>query len=541
VEETITPTKGRVWNWKFYIFLILILALCYLPFPNRHPQYDGIKYYAQAKALNWNDPGLLPANDMLVSPVFNISALLAKNIGFGTSLSHWLSVTDSLVMIVALVLLYAFYRRITGSDTGALWSCLALGVCFSTWYFATDIENVALTVFASSLLLCIGWQRNKKESFLRGILMGLLGTFAALCHQSLIVLAIFTGIYLLRQRMIKQAVAYFSTLLLTLILVYLFASLIFYSINTISGVVGYVFGYVGQTGVGGWHKLDWSTPMAGVIGFSRAFLGLHPLMNIAWFRTLAINGLPGNILSNQIAIASGIPSLLQTPLIISTFVLLLSLPIFLTLAVKGVAPQPNDKSSGADKTLMLVYAIVTAILALWWLPQGGEFWLSAIIFLIPLVASHLLKLKPVVWIYAFIWVGLLAFTNLFGSIRPFADETVDPTLPSILYLDEIRQPDDLYLIPYSEAYPQRWVFPWVIPVNAIVLESNLRDERWERLFRKSRRIVYYSSELLQLKSGEETDMRDPAYIMTLKDWADLTRNYEKIHSFGEMEILAAKR
>jgi hypothetical protein len=436
--------------------------------------------------------------------------------------------------------LFTFFRRVTRAENAAVWCSLTLGLCFTTWYFGTDIENVALALCASSLLLGAGWRRHPKDSITAGVLLGALGAFAVLCHQSLIVLAIFTGVYCMRQGMRRSVLTYFLSLAVLLGLAYLLVPRLFYSINTISVTISYVLGYVGQSRLGGWSQLGLSTPLAALVGFSRAFLGLHPLMNLDWVKELAVGGLPANVLSNQIAIAAGIPTTLQPLLIALTLILLLSLPVIILFAIKGSKSLVDDNSQGVDSRLMLLYAAVVMLLTIWWLPLGGEFWLPVVVVLLPLAARYLSGLKPALWIYAYVWTGLLTFTNLFGSILPFADETVDPTLPSILYLDGIRQTDDIYLIPYNQAYPQRWVFGWVIPIKAIMPDGS-ESVSLDKKIRDNTGRIYFSSDLFTLAEMETMTTRDTTYILNSSDWQRLIQNAESVHTVGSLWIMAAGR
>jgi hypothetical protein len=535
-------SNGRVWNWKPYIFLILILALFYFPFPNRHPQLDGAAYYVYAQA-GWQEKIALPANHVLPQPFFLLMNSVHKLFGIQLNLASFFSLCDSLLMIVALLILFGFYQRLFEKLKPVFIAIMALGSCFAVWYFATDIENVALVMLGAALLLNVGWRPSHSDTIIRGILLGLLAVFATLCMQTLAVLSIFSAFYYLRMGKRKLAFSFLLCYLLVLGSIYSLIAFAYLGINTLEHFKNYLLGYaeISNAQRSGWMSISLMTPFAAAVGFSRAFLGLHPLMNLPWLKEMAVNGLPGNVLSNQIAIAEGITPWLQIPLMVFTVLLLISLPVFLWLAWKGSKRTKLDRDHGIDSRLLLVYAIIMALLTIVWLPQAGEFWLAVLIVLMPLAMRRLSAMNPGIWIGASIWVGLVAFTNLFGSIRPFADDTVDPTLPSILYLDEIRQPDDLYLIPYGTAYPQRWVFKWVIPVKTITPGPNQPDGIWENEFRHCTGTIYFSSDLFQLNSQKQLSVSDPAYNLAVSDWNDLSRSAIIAHKIGTLEIWAAKR
>ena len=535
--------KGRVWNWKPYIFLFLILALFYLPFPNRHPQFDGVGYYVIAQMNLQQTGGAVPTSHVLPQPFFTTLYSLHQLMGIQYSISRFFSLCDSLLMIGSLLILFGFYKNIIRDSRIAFLATLALGSCFAIWYFGTDIENVSLATFSAALLLNIGWRTSHKNTMVRGVLLGLLAVFATLCMQTLAVLSLFAVIYYFRQGKRRLAFSMLFSFIFILLLTYSILAFSYLGYSTLDEFKLYLLGHadISHTQSQGWMTLTPLTPFAAVVGFSRAILGLHPLMNLPWLKEMALTGLPGNVLSNQIAMAEGITPWLIYPLIATTIMLLLSLPVFLWFAWKGHKQTKEEKDSGIATGLLVLYAGFMALLTIIWLPQGGEFWLPVVIILIPLAARYLTRLKPMVRIYACVWVGLLAFTNLFGSIRPFADETVDPTLPSILYLDEIRQPDDLYLIPSSAAYPQHSVFYWVIPVASIESQYNSSDALWEKDFRESKGTIYFSSDLFNLKSHKELNLKGPTYYLATQDWENLTQQARTLRNIGSLEILAVKR
>jgi hypothetical protein len=543
MADDITPQRGRDWGWKPYVFLILILALLYLPFPNRHPQLDGIGYYMGAKLGDLHSMGALATTHMLPQPFFVLMNLLHKSLGIGYNLAGFFSLCDSLLMIGSILILYGFYRNIIRKSQPAFLSALALGTCFAAWYFGTDIENVSLAIFSTALLLNVGWRTSHQNTVTRGILLGFLALFATLCMQTLAVLSLFMVIFFLRQHKHKLAFSMLATFLLTLFLTYFLVAFAYLGLSNLDELKAYLFGHaeISRSQHLGWMRITPMTPFAAVVGFSRAILGLHPLMNIPWVKELALTSLRENVLSNQIAMAEGIVPWLKYPLIATTFILALTLPLLVWFAWKGSKRPPSQKDLGVDTRLLLIYACFMALLTTIWLPQGGEFWLPIVTVLIPLAMRYLTKLQPAVWIYIYGWIGILAFTNLFGSIQPFANDAVDPTLPSILYLDEIRHPDDLYLIPYNKAYPQRWVFNWVLPVASVGLDNTTANPLWENEFGNGKGIIYFSSDLYNLAPQTVSEKMGPAFYLKTADWERITRHPDKVTSLGALVILAAQR
>jgi hypothetical protein len=542
MADDVTPTKGRDWGWKPYVFLILILALLYLPFPNRHPQFDGIAYYVDAQT-NWQSRIALPANHVLPEPFFLVMNSIHRTFGIKYNLAGFFSLCDSLLMIGALLIMFGFYKRILGETKTAFFTVLALGCCFATWYFATDIENVALVVMGAALLFSIGWRRTHADRIGRGILLGLLAVAAALCMQTLAVLAVFTAVYFWRQKKRRLAVSFLGSFILVLFLLYALIAFVYMGVTSVEQFKNYVLGYaeISHAQSQGWMNISLMTPFAAIVGFSRSFLGLHPLMNLPWLKEMALKGLPGNVIGNQIAMAEGIAPWLQMPLYISTFILLLALPFVLWCAWCGRKQKKDDMENGTNAGLLLIYAIVMAVLTTIWLPQGGEFWLAVIVILLPLAMRKLMAVWREEWVILYCWLGLLAFTNLFGSIHPFADETVDPVLPSILYLDEIRKPDDIYLVPYSQAYPQRLIFHWVVPVISISSSQNPTNEPWEKVYRDSTGTIFFSSFLFNLQPQSLQHKMDPGYNLSSMDWERLLCSEKLVRNIGSMQIFTAQR
>jgi hypothetical protein len=531
--------------WQLSLLLALCLALLYLPFPNRHPQYDAIGYYQIAKSCQWDNSFLLPFNHMLSGPLFKLVGSIVFFLTGGKNLAGWLSCFDSLLMIVALCLLARFYSRIINSKVWGHFAAFFMGVCFETWYFGTDIENISLTLFSTSLLVSLCWKVKQGSQIKNGILSGALAAFSIFCMQYTGLIGLFLAIYYWKRKLRMQSIIHLVTMFTIIISTYVLIAVTIFDANSLNDVKYYVLGYgniVQPDNTTDWAAISYTTPFRTMVGLSRTMLGLHPLMNLPFLQNLAEQGLKMNIISNQISIARGIASWLQYPLSILTILLLLFIPGLFYFAWKGRKQKTEFVKDFANEPgLLFVYAVCLSLFFTWWIPQAGEYWLSVVIIIIPLAIRGVLGLDKVWRIGIKSFVGGLVIVNLFGSIIPFSDEKVDPRLPLILQVDEIRNSEDIFLVPADYAYPQRWSFFWVYPILQTPNQNMIFDlsNKNRSSYRIPRRVFFIENTLTYEPEGDPTKFGGPFYILTDSDKQWLRTNGRPVLQIGDLVVLGA--
>lgn len=532
-------------NWQISLLLALCLALLYLPFPNRHPQFDAIGYYHIAKSPVWSNHFLLPFNHMLPGPLFKLIGSINSFIAGGTNLARWLSYFDSLLMITALCILARFYSRLVNSIKWGHFAAFFMGVCFETWYFGTDIENISLTLFSTSLLVSLCWREMKGSQIKNGVISGALAAFSIFCMQYTGLIGLFLAIYYWRQKLRTQSIIHLVTMFLMLVSTYILVSVTVFGANTFNELKFYVLGYgsiVGVDNATDWATISYTTPLRTVVGLSRTMLGLHPLMNIPFFQNFAEHSLHLNIITNQVSIARGIAPWLKYPLSILTILLLLAIPGVFYFAWKGRKRKPEcEKDCINEPGLLFVYAVCLSLFFTWWIPQAGEYWLSVIIIIIPLAIRGVLGFGKVWRIGIISFVGGLVVVNLLGSIIPYADENVDPGLPSILRLDEIRGSEDIFLVPADFVYPQRWSFFWVYPIVQTPNQNKTFDlvNTNRSSYKTSRRVFFTKNTLTYEPKGDPGRFGGPFYVLADYDKQWLITHGKPVLQIGDLIVLGA--
>lgn len=529
--------KGRDWGWKPYIFLILILALVYFPFPSRHPQFDGIGYYMLAKMGNWNTVALMPANHVLPTPLILLISSIRSLLDIKLNLAAFLSLYDSLLMIGAVLLFYGFYKRIIPNQKLSFLCALALGFSFQTMFNATDIENVAVVIFAMGLTFNICWRKARGNQIISGILSGFLATISMLAIEYLAFLGPILFIYYLTLGQKKRAITHIIVFFILSSLSFLLIALLFYRVTSFDEFRGYLLGYGGVLGVsGGWVPFSWRTPINAFIGLVRSLLGLHPLMHWQWLEQMARQFLPGAIMANHVATANGIIPWLRMPLFLLTSILIISVPFMIWLTWLGQRIR-KTLSTEAQPQLLALFVVILGFFIIWFLPSAGEYWISVLTILLPLAFIGLNRFKKIALPAGLAFTVTLLIVNLFGSVMPLADEKNDPVVPLILRMDETRQPCDILLVPPTSGFPQRWLFAWVV-ATAVPGSAHNHPALGEHPLVKSCNDlrIYYMQEVFNQQNSDDESIYGEVFSLNHDQVSALQNSSVKVDVFNQLEL-----
>ncbi len=530
-------SKGRGWGWKPYVFLTLILALVYIPFPSRHPQFDSIGYYMLAKMSNWSILALMPANHVLPAPSFLLISSIRSLLGIKLNLAAFLSLYNSLLMIGAVLLFYGFYKRIIPDKKLSFLCALALGFSFQTIFNATDFDNVALVIFAMGLTFNICWRKTTNNQITSGILSGFIATISVLAIEYLAFLGPIIFIYYLVLGQKKRAITHIVVFFILSSLSFLLIAILFHRVTSFDEFRGYMLGYGGVLGVsGGWVPFSWRTPINAFIGLVRSMLGLHPLMHWQWLEQMARQFLPGVVMANHIATANGIITWLRVPLFLLTSILIITVPFLVWLAWLG---QHVRKSLSAETQpqLLALFVVILGLFIIWFLPSAGEYWISDLTVLLPLAFIGLNRFKRIAFPIGLTFSAILLIVNLFGSIMPLADEKNDPVVPFILRMDETRQPCDILLVPPTSGFPQRWLFHWVV-ATAVPRSPHSHLPIAEHYLAKScgSMRVYFMQEIFNPQNADDESVYGEIFSLNEDQVSSLKNASDKAYALGQLEL-----
>jgi len=440
----------------FACFLLLYLWSHISNFFNRDPLY----YALQVETSPSWAALLSDRHHLLYRPVARLWFTLWQALGYREGAIFPLQALSALVGAAAVAIFFLLCLRLTQSRRWALLAAAFLGFSYGMWrYSAEAYPHIFLLLFtvSAALALAVGLQENAPAGLPRHRLRafsvaGILTALAALFYQTGVFFAVAALWLILARRQASRssrASAALAFLLPCFALALLYLWVITSQERGIGGILHYQYGPSGWMGYG---KIMPANLLKAPVGAANLFVG-------EVFAREHLSALPkvkGILISH-----SGIPALPHDGAPPSLAALL---PLYLLLGASLLALVRliflvffNWRRMGEQfplgRALAMVWLIPYAAFPIWWFPENRQYWLGA---LPPLCLLFSLAAKacphpgspakrPGGLRLLALSAGLLALTNLFGSIGPDRRPESNPLLQRTYALADIIGPRDLVI------------------------------------------------------------------------------------------------
>lgn len=431
--------------------LLAVVAFLYLLFPSRVPECDAVIYSSAAlrgvREMTF-DPGHLAFGPL-------VAAAAAAGRAARPPLNP-VAILQVVAMAAALAGAWAFGRTLTGLGVArgraALFTAVLAGG-YAWWHYALQAESHMIST-ALLVVFLLQASRTVAAPTVRGCAWaGLWLALATLMHQKNVLLAgaALPALALAfpdARRSLRGVAAFLVILGAVAGLPYLLVGWGALGLRTVPDFELWLRGLSASDAWGGWHR---GTPLHAAMGLVRSLVGLHFLLRLDFFRTLAEREFPHSSLEDEFAVGAAVPGPVSV-LLLALSVALLAVAA-LALLRRLVRPRVAGPGGGPLTILLWAWVGIVAVFAAWWAPARAEFWLDLFPPLLALLAlpaaGRCGRAGGSRLVAAFALA--LALVNFLGSVRPQSLAALEPESAVALALDAAVRPGDVVLadIPFA--------------------------------------------------------------------------------------------
>ena len=432
---------------------------------------------------------------------------------------------------------------------------LSVALSYGFWWQSVEIDTYALpTIF---VLLCIHRLLLINEDFSRSLnhlLLGMFNAIAILFHQQHVIfcaIVIFGYLWILHTRRreitwggflhgfsLYAAVGAFLVLTSYAVVIFLVEDLLSYE-EIRSRILGHA-------ATGNWGFWTFSSPLKALVGFPRAFVGVHFLFSFPGVPDMLGRLFPDKLLREELFLVEDF-SIARNFLLLILSLATLSLFAFLVFsAIKGGNLRKIVRSEyfpaqssrrGLAFVLLGAYLLAYALFNTWWEPLSSRHWVSLIpmVFLIlGLLLNSVFDRKGLRVSFGLFLVCLF-LANLFGSVVPQLDRDHDYWYAYNAWLIKNGRPGDLVVTGsgyLSEGYLMTYSRAGVVGTQRV--RDPVEQVRGAIARYEPKRVLVSSSVFSPLKE------LSPKITMTRESFVEPGRMLIPIHTDSHQEIFLYK-
>ncbi len=417
----------------FVFFFALYLWSHIFNFFNRDPLYYSLQVETYSWAALFSD-----YHHLLYRPVGRLWFLIWQSLGYKDGAMFPLQALSGLVGAATVVVFFGICLRLTHSRRFALLAAAFAGFSYGLWrYSAEAYPHMFLLFFTSTaaLVLLRGVQEQAASTsegprrYSQIYAFALAGAFTALgaLFYQTAVLFLFPALWLIlrsqriaRRRRVSAGLAFLLPCLLLLAGPYLWAAG-----RQPSGMAG-IFHY--KFGSSGWMSYGRFSPtslLKAPIGAGNLFIG-ESFASQHFTSFQKVRGFLASHTGIPLFPRDGPPLSLGAALLLYLLFGLACIALVWLCVLVFIHWRKIGRQFPFGRALSAAWLVPFAALPIWWFPENRQFWLSALLpmcLLLSLAAQAGGRLRLLG-----VCVGLLAITNLFGSILPDRQPENNPLL-----------------------------------------------------------------------------------------------------------------